>query len=128
TQGHVVLIDPTAAGYGWYLGGSLVGRVDLMTVIRHEIGHALGFEHEDASEHAVMSGTITLTGPVGSVSASVAAPVWSGPSATDAAWIAWHADPATIGCASGRWIYLAKPRRFAGLFEARPRRLMPSKR
>ena len=33
-------IDPTAAGWGW-------GTMDLLTVVRHEMGHALGRTHSD---------------------------------------------------------------------------------
>jgi predicted outer membrane repeat protein len=53
-----IWIDQTAAGYGWYLDpnpaddsafpaapGSLAyGKVDLLTVVEHELGHELGFE------------------------------------------------------------------------------------
>jgi hypothetical protein len=68
TEGTVVLLDPTAAGYGWFLSGALNGRVDLLTVVRHEFGHAIGFEHEDAGEHAIMGDTITLLRPGGATS------------------------------------------------------------
>ena len=34
-----------------------------MTVIEHELGHALGFEHVNAGEHEVMRETITLIVP-----------------------------------------------------------------
>jgi len=68
TRGTTVLIDPTAAGYGWFIDGSpaddtefeptpnpaalvattgspALGRMDLLTVVSHELGHVLGFEH-----------------------------------------------------------------------------------
>jgi hypothetical protein len=53
-----IWIDQTAAGYGWYLDPSpagdsafpaapespAYGKVDLLTVVEHELGHELGFE------------------------------------------------------------------------------------
>jgi hypothetical protein len=67
TVGTTISLDATAAGWGWYVdptpgthdgfvwrGGDLIatagsaaaGRIDLWTVLLHEIGHALGYEHD----------------------------------------------------------------------------------
>jgi hypothetical protein len=40
--GNVVLIDATADGHGWSVGGPVAGQVDLLTVVEHEMGHLLG--------------------------------------------------------------------------------------
>src|SRR5262249_23419058 len=56
--GGVVRIDRDACGHGWYTdrtpwddvefpaapGGPAYGRMDLLTVVMHEMGHLLGFE------------------------------------------------------------------------------------
>ncbi len=61
TIGREIYIDGNAAGYGWSFGGSngsvAPGRMDLLTVVAHELGNAMGFD-EDAHE------TSTVTSPI----------------------------------------------------------------
>jgi hypothetical protein len=48
TVGTSITVDPFAAGHGWsvvYVDGA--PRMDLLTVLRHELGHVLGYEHTD---------------------------------------------------------------------------------
>jgi len=54
TVGKTIYIDATAAGYGW-------ADVDLFEVIEHELGHVLGYAHEDAAEHPVMGASLSVT-------------------------------------------------------------------
>src|SRR5262249_20963340 len=51
TDGQHSTIDPTAAGWGW-------ARMDLLTVVLHEMGRALGFTTDDANRYPVMAPTL----------------------------------------------------------------------
>jgi hypothetical protein len=77
TEGNVVYIDADAAGHGWFVdptpkfdeefavqktGGGLkaidpraVDRIDLLTVLEHEMGHVLGLDDLEASLDDLMS-------------------------------------------------------------------------
>jgi len=55
-RGQDILIDADGAGYGWFLGSPVpAGRMDLLEVMEHELGHVLGFAHE---EGGVMASTL----------------------------------------------------------------------
>jgi Calx-beta domain/Matrixin len=64
-----VTIDPTAAGWGWTLSG---GAMDLRTVLLHELGHALGLDHDAGG---LMAETLSpgIAQSIGSASVSVSA-------------------------------------------------------
>jgi hypothetical protein len=74
TIGDSILIDPTAAGYGWFVDATPLndsefanriaptelaaastippaGRMDLLTVVMHELGHVLGFNDVTTTSH-----------------------------------------------------------------------------
>jgi hypothetical protein len=106
TVGDTVQIDPTAAGYGWFVDATpwedsefafrpdegvrlaidstpAHGRMDLLTVLLHELGHVLGLEDLDQEEYhhellaeALAAGVRRL--PVEVTSAVVATTVASG--------------------------------------------------
>ncbi|MDF2181792.1 LEPR-XLL domain-containing protein [Neptuniibacter sp. CAU 1671] len=64
-----ILIDATAAGYGWFVdetpdedseftGGDVIDGMDLLTAVMHEMGHVLNAEGHSSDSGALMSETL----------------------------------------------------------------------
>src|SRR5262249_49113813 len=67
--GHTIYLDANAAGWGWFVDPTPwddsefmtpgdqgeMHRIDLLTVVEHELGHILGYDHADGG---VMAATL----------------------------------------------------------------------
>jgi uncharacterized delta-60 repeat protein len=90
----VITISPTAAGFGWFIDSTpnddlefsrgavnhpAQGRMDLLSVVAHEMGHELGFAHDDGADvmnEALPPGVRRVPAPVlGSPAPRVLAPM-----------------------------------------------------
>jgi Ca2+-binding RTX toxin-like protein len=123
-SGDTILIDRDAAGHGWFIDttpgtdteftdGSAAGRIDLLTVLQHELGHALGFEHGD--------GTMAEALAAGARETPMAAATTTVPAAID-----WHVPatrPAAPEPAAAGWEW---QQRFVNHLGAPAHRLNPN--
>ncbi len=72
-----ILLDKTAAGYGWFVGVTetpdLAGKMDLLSVIMHEMGHVIGLSHDhdpngsDVMDQALTAGVRNASVPTGQI-------------------------------------------------------------
>jgi hypothetical protein len=104
-----ITIDPTAAGWGWSVmdPGGTAPRMDLLAVLMHELGLALGFTEADPAQPEVMARTLApAVGPQAPPRLRLPVTPFVGPPA-----LSRHPAPArpVSGPSSQSWIRLAAP-------------------
>src|SRR5262249_11320233 len=78
-SGHTIWLDDIAAGWGWFVDRTPwedseftrpgnkgeQHRIDVLTVLGHELGHLLGFEHKEngVMQYPLASGTRLTPSP-----------------------------------------------------------------
>jgi len=118
-----IILDVDAAGHGWFIdptpaddlefpnaanGTDLLtdpslapaGDMDLLTVLMHEMGHALGLDHDPANPHDLMSDTLVTgerrvpdAGDVAQATDTADAAEAALPAAPRGTTLVWGADP-----------------------------------
>jgi hypothetical protein len=95
-DGSTIVIDVNGAGWGWSVDPAATASIDLLTVLAHELGHVLGFEHgvSELMDEMIQPGRRELP-------ELIVAPALAGPSAGHSA--VRPVDPITTwGLAVGR--------------------------
>ena len=124
TMTKTITIDATAAGWGWSVmdPAGTGPRMDLLTVVRHELGRAIGLTEADADRFGVMALTLgpgvrrSLV-PAGEARAVALSPARASmPGATSRSGVRWLGDPSLVlppmlvGSGAGH----GEPRPYAG--------------
>ncbi|HET9216888.1 MAG TPA: matrixin family metalloprotease, partial [Terriglobia bacterium] len=115
-NGNTIVIDATAAGYGWFVDftpfddsefsqpggtGEASGQMDLLTAVVHEFGHILGFAHTDTVDvmyPTLASGTRSLEWETVSATETASTPTlidWDNP--TSGLAVGWSKTPLAPG-------------------------------
>jgi hypothetical protein len=98
--GNEIVIDSDAAGYGYS-----TGRVNLLSVVKHELGHALGFDHDVLGENLALGpGALPPSGSPASTSplVSSASPTSSAPVSLDVGLALRSPSPAVVARSSAQ--------------------------
>jgi hypothetical protein len=99
TEDEQVTIDVDAAGHGWFLGPARSqissSNIDLLTVVMHELGHAMGFEHheEGVMESSLGTGERRLPSAPSAPASDLPAPVAAWSQASYTIWYGWMPPP-----------------------------------
>ncbi len=96
---NVITLDADAAGHGWFIdatpgdnsefsssslfanNGAAAGRMDMLSVLLHEVGHAIGMDHSSSGVmgEALQPGQRSLLAPLASTAGTAPrAPAWLG--------------------------------------------------
>ena len=153
-EGGLITLDRDAAGWGWFVdrtpqddrefarsaqglvatAGPAVGRMDLLSVLTHELGHVLGLDHGDgvmgnslqAGHRSTAVDTLHPSGWIEVPAASSSAPASAAAPAFSIDWSAESLRETTAPVAVARSKPLNWQDRFVSHLGATPQRLDPN--